>query len=209
MTHATDHLSAAYAMTVQQQGPTHYNIVTRPWAVYPSLRAAYENAARALWLVGAEPRRLRVERRLRLEHNDAVMADTAAQLLGHAGIEEKTLRQTVDPIARAAGVTLGRSRQWVKFEEMVRDGVGGVMGVDPKMAVVLWRCLSGLTHGDTWATLSILDRDEVAVSQDGQTITLMTSTNAATLATFMLLVLQSCEQATRWYDQQATKMFAP
>lgn len=206
MQHATDHLAAAYAMTVQQDGPTLYNIVTRPWAVYPSPRASYENAARALWLLGGPTRKIRVERCLRHEYNNAEMSDAATELLGRAGTQARDIRSKLDAIAKAAGFGTARTRKWLKIDEIMGDGVG-VMGVDPALTVVFWRCLSALTHGDRWASLGLLDKDEVATSPDGKMVTLMFSTNAATLATFMDLILQTCEQAVVWYDRQSRTMF--
>jgi hypothetical protein len=159
----------------------------------PEPRASYESAARAL----------------RLEYNNAEMSDAAMDLLGKAGTQARDIRPNLDAIAKAAGFGTARTRNYVKIEEVIRDGVGGAMGIDAALAAVFWRCLSALTHGDRWASLSLLDQDEVATSPDGKMVTLMFSTNAATLATFVDLILQTCEQAVVWYDRQSRTMFTP
>lgn len=203
--HAADDLVAVYDSTVQQQTDTHFSVVTRPYAIYPVLRAGFENACRALWLLGGHDRQERVRRRLRMVVEDARMFDEIAVLSGlHPGGKYKADLERVKPIGKPLGISATQLRNGPKNAEVVRGG-SEATGVDPNIGEVLWRCLSGMSHGDNWAMLNLLDREEI--ESDGVVVTMRTTSAAASVASFLGIVSKTTILAMRRYEEHATRQF--
>ncbi len=112
--HAVDNLQALRALTVRGEAPS-LQVMTYPYAAYPMLRAAIENAAVALWLLAPSNRDVRLTRRFRLLLQDARKGDVAAALLGHeAGTYDKRLTRLEEVIMGRPGVTLSAPARRVR-----------------------------------------------------------------------------------------------
>ena len=207
ISHAIDNVTAAYDMTVVKKSDDHYTVMTRPHAVYPMLRAAYENACRGLWLIGGATRAERVERRLRAQLTDAVMQDAVQGLLDPSqGKRYNNQLEKLKPIAQPLGISNGRLKSSVSYKEVVR-GAAVALDLDPDQSEAIWRCLSGLTHGDFWAMLTVLEREEFAVSPDGNVVTFRTTSPTTAVGSFLKIAAATTENALQLFEARATDRF--
>ena len=164
--HAIDNLVALRSLTVSNEG-NEITLFTRAFAAYPLVRAALENASVSLWLIGPKSRDERLTRRFRKVLTDAANRDSAVAL-AKPDAELIRDRQTaeISQLALARGLDAEACEKRVFFGEVVRGG-HAVMGLDEETGEAVWRILSALTHGDSWASHLITDRDEVQVHADG------------------------------------------
>ena len=201
--HAADNLHALRILTVRETGPNLLTVVTHPYAAYPLLRAALENASTALWVLTPGNRDTRLTRRFRLLLTDAQNGDTQAALLGHeATTYAKRLVRLEPVLAARPGIPLGACTNRAGFRPIVRGAAAG-FDFEPDAAEAVWRLLSGLTHGDTWASITATDRDEVAVSQDG-VVTMHTTSSLANIANMTAIALTFTEAALHYFDLRRT-----
>lgn len=201
--HATDNLQALRALTVRGEAPK-LQVMTYPYAAYPLLRAAIENASAAVWFLAPASRDTRLTRRFRHLLQDSRMGDDAAALLGHeAKSYEKRLNRVTELIGKRPSMTLSECKKGAAYRFIVREAAKG-SGTDQDTAEVMWRLLSGLTHGDTWAGLTATDRDQVAVSEDGTVVTFQTTSSLANIANMTGYAVALTESALRVYDLRRT-----
>lgn len=201
--HAVDNLQALRALSVRGEAPK-LQVMTYPYAAYPLLRAAIENASAAVWFLAPPSRDARLVRRFRHLLQDSRMGDEAAALLGHeATTYDKRLSRVTALIEDRPGMLLSACKKGVGYRFIVREAAEG-QGTEPDTAEVVWRLLSGLTHGDTWAGLTATDRDEVAVSEDGTVVTFQTTSSLANIANMTGYATALAESALRFYDLRRT-----
>jgi hypothetical protein len=204
ITHAVDNLHALRLLTVRGEAPN-LQVVTHPYAAYPLLRAAIENASTPLWLLAPANRDTRLTRRFRLLLQDAKKGDEAADLLGHEPTTYAKREKRLSGLLEVRPtITMAACKRPAGFRVVVREAAEG-HGTDPITAEVIWRLLSGLTHGDTWAGLTAPDRDEVAVSADGTVVTLQTTSSLANIANMTGYTVVLVEAALSLYDIRRTK----
>ena len=205
--HAADNLQALRALTVRGEAPR-VQVLTYPYAAYPLLRAAIENASAALWLLAPMSRDVRLTRRFQHLLQDSRMGDEAAALLGHESTtHKKRLARLEEVIANRPDVHLSACKRGVGYRSIVRAAAEG-NGTDPDIAEVIWRLLSGLTHGDTWAGLTATDRNEVAVSEDGTVVTFQTTSSLANVANMTGYAVALTEAAMCAYDRRRTPPYS-
>jgi hypothetical protein len=72
----------------------------------------------------------------------------------------------VEGLASAGGLLCADYDRHVGYSTTIRERTV-LMGLDPDAAEALWRILSGLTHGDMWASHSMMDQEEIVPSPDG------------------------------------------
>lgn len=197
--HAADNLHALRLLTVRETGPNHLTVVTHPYAAYPLLRAALENASMAVWLLAPSNRDARLTRRFRLLLKDAKNGDEEAALLGHEAATHAKRLDRMEPILTARPtISLNECKNVPGFRSIVRQAAEG-HDSDPVAAVAVWKLLSGLTHGDVWASQTATERDEVSVSEDG-VVTMKTTSSIANIANMTAYVFTFVEAAVRLYD---------
>ena len=204
ISHAIDNLHALRSLTVRGDLPN-LTVHIHPYSAYPLIRAAYENASQAVWLLGDPNRNVRLTRRFRLLLTDDGNSDKVAELTGSGpGTARAARLAKVQPIAQRRG--LENWAKFVGFGEMV-GGAAKVVGRGPDGAKAIWHVLSGLTHGDMWASLATTDRDEIEVSEDGNMVTFRTTssiTNVTNVANLTDIAVTATEHAVRLYDLRCT-----
>lgn len=205
--HSIDHLNAAYEMTVQEREGGGHHVTTRPFAMFPLLRASLENALRAGWLLGAESQKELVARRFRLIVTNARNFDEGLRLV--PGVTQSpAYRETLEGLrdrAAAEGVSMTSLKQSAGPREIVRGGATALTG-DPDGLEFIWRTLSGLTHGDNWAVRNFLDleRDEGAI--DEETVRVATSSSIDVVATHMAICCRWTEAAVTLFVERARSL---
>jgi hypothetical protein len=196
---AVDNLHALRSITVVGDHE-HVNVNTHPYAAYPLIRAALENASQAAWLVGPSNRNVRLTRRFRLLLTDATNLDKVAGLTRVGSNDERGTRwERVRPTAEARELDLAECQRHVGNAAFVR-GAAEVVGGEPDQAEALWRALSGLSHGDQWASM-LTDRSRVGVSADGKVGTYRTTSSFSTVANLLGVAISTTEAAVRLFDR--------
>ncbi len=150
---ATEHLAALRALVLQAK-------MLHPTAPYTLNRAAIETGAAAVWLLAPTTRPPRVIRSLQLTVGDAIDADTVASETGlpmRRPLEER--RAEIDQLAQTIrGGALTRLPR-ASSSSIVRAADAACSS--PVGVLTAWRVCSGFAHGRLWATLAVLQRDEV------------------------------------------------
>ncbi|GAA4980374.1 hypothetical protein GCM10025734_00020 [Kitasatospora paranensis] len=104
---AVDHLQALAALVSGTESDGHRKMLLPTHASFTLLRAALENAARALWLLGPASRRERVHRCLRMRLADLKSNAAKAELLGQVLADYEKRQNRIKGLLRAAGVPEG------------------------------------------------------------------------------------------------------
>lgn len=156
---AVDHLDAVRVLIVEAQK-------IHNAAPFTLTRGALETAAAAVWMLSPSNRKERVLHCLRHMVRDAIDADQAATGMGltthkplaqrRAEINERAREITGLPNLKVGPET---STNIVK----VADAAAGLT-LD---ALSAWRACSGFAHGRLWATLSVLEKEELPGAEDG------------------------------------------
>jgi hypothetical protein len=197
--HAIDNLVALRTLTVTREGKE-ITLATRAFAAYPLMRAALENASSALWLIGPTSRDERLTRRFRQVLTDAVNRDRAIDL-AQPGAEHAYDRQLayVRRLAHARGIEAEACEKFVTFGEVVRSA-HAIMDLDEETGEAVWRILSALTHGDSWASHMITDRDKVRVSTDDEVYTVRTTSSLTNIANMTSIAMSVTTNAINLFD---------
>jgi hypothetical protein len=152
--------------------------VIPPVALFPLFRAAVETACTAHWLLAPPGRPQRVQRRLKLERNNADNLLSAARELASAKGQpvaplaegtEKT-KAELDALAAKAGSPEGVG-SYASYEKIVKAADTEVQGLDVS-ALAQWRVFSGITHGRQWALRIALGGEVTSTSPDGRVETM-------------------------------------
>lgn len=201
LTHSVDNLRALRVLTVQGEYPD-LHVTTHPYAAYPLLRAAIENASTTVWVLAPDDRDTRLTRRFRLALQNARHGDDAAAILGLTATAKKDHADRLRVLlADLPLISMSACRKQAGFALIVREAAEGY-GSDPDTAEVIWRLLSALTHGDQWATATFTDRDEVEVSEDGKVVTMETTSSLANIANMTNVAVLLAEAAFRLWDMR-------
>jgi hypothetical protein len=168
LTVAVDHLGCLRTSLVGELQDDRLSVRIHSHAQSSLVRGAIENGARAVWLLGAAPRRLRVARRLSLE---AMELRHAYRLRGLIGVppprtQEQRERQ-LQALAVAAGVPEPEVRKALRspqYGDIVR-AAGALTALGGDLAEVIWSGCSSIAHGDLSGTLGLLDKEIVARDQ--------------------------------------------
>jgi hypothetical protein len=208
LSHATDNLHA-FRMATVSGGPQHYNLTTRPYGAYPNLRASMENSSAALWMLSPASRNERLLRRFRWYLADGKSRDAVVGLLGpRTGNTNYTDRVAdLQPLVAGRDIDLTACKNRPRFAEIVREAAPRAL-FDADGAEAIWRILSGMTHGDMWASLSISDAERLAETADGGVMSMRLTTPVDRLASFCEIVCIFLRRAYRLLDERRTPAFA-
>lgn len=202
--HAIDDLHALRALTLEGD-ETNRVVVTRPFGAYPLIRAAFENSMLALWLLGPHDRNLRLMRRFRLLLADGKHRDQMIELAGHGQPGEYSRRlEVVRSLAAARGISINDCQKRADYSTIVAEA-SAVIGTSANQALAVWRSLSGLTHGDMWASLMATEKEQVAVSADGEVLTVRLTSSISNIANLASAVVAKTGAGLKLFDNRRSR----
>lgn len=134
-------------------------------AVTPTLaRAALENAATALWILGPRTRDLRIERVLRWHTRNYLDADQTIGLFrDHTPTDHK--EQVLEVARRRPGIDTTNVARGYKISTPIKEAEEYTeIGIHAR-----WALASAFTHGRPWAYQGLLERETLTVA-DGDAV---------------------------------------
>lgn len=143
-----------------------------PWASMTLARGALENAAAAAWLLEPSNDHERCYRALRFWAQDTQDQIEFEEKLGaEAERIAKLKNRRGRALAKASELEMDPGKVGSKlYWSTILDGVGGDLGPDEMTPHLMWKFLSGLAHGRTWASLAGLEVERIA--EAGKTVTI-------------------------------------
>ncbi|MGN5381019.1 hypothetical protein ACQ4WX_39350 [Streptomyces lasalocidi] len=121
---SSDHLHCLRRSLIGDSPSKHITFTMHIYAQATLLRGAYENAARAVWLLAPKVRLTRIQRRLSLHMDDNKHSDRMHELMEQTPARPLADRtQHLVDLAKAAGMeesTLPKAIRFPGFKEMVR-----------------------------------------------------------------------------------------
>jgi hypothetical protein len=178
--------------------------VLHPMATFTLARGAIETASAAAWMLAPAQRLDRVGRRLRFalkDNKDSYQASNGMGLTRPKTQEEVSNR--ILGIGEAAGIALSELRPTVTSTSMV-SAAQNIPGA-PRLLLSMWRICSGFAHGRKWATLSVLDREELSSDPDTKVGLYRLSSNTIGLASALHVAVDVTRAATDLYAQRADR----
>ncbi|MGM0347255.1 hypothetical protein [Streptomyces sp. Adlamb9] len=161
---AVDHLHCFRStFTDGSRGKT-VSITLHTHGQHSLLRGAFENSARAVWMLGPAQRLERVQRRLCMQSGENKNSDRMNTLLQQQPKRSLDVRtQQLTDLAIKAGTDPAEAKKALKpatYSEIVRKA-GALTSMGAAQAEAVWSSCSSLAHGDIYGTLSILERNIV------------------------------------------------
>lgn len=161
---AVDHLHCFRSTFAGDPQGTSVAITLHTHGQYSLLRGAFENSARAVWMLGPAQRLVRVQRRLSMQAAENKNSDRMAALLQQRPERPLDVRmQQLTDLAVKAGTDPAVAKKALKpaqYSEIVREA-GDLTPMGATEAEAVWSGCSSLAHGDVYGTLSILERSVV------------------------------------------------
>ncbi|MDX3209114.1 hypothetical protein [Streptomyces scabiei] len=184
-----DHLQCLRSTLIGDQhdvsNHTSVTVVLHIYAQATLLRAAFENACRAVWLLAPTNRLVRLQRRLSLQNDSNRHSDRMHQLVGATPPRTSEARKKeITDLAVAAGTAPSDAKKaltFVGFQKVVQDA-GPRLGVEADQAEAIWSMCSALAHGDVH-NLSFLDRQVVGTQGNVNLAKLTSNTDVLLRAT--------------------------
>jgi len=207
LSNAVDNLHTFRSVAVSGSG-TEFNVTTRPYGAYAPLRATVENAATAVYILGPSNRNERLTRRLRLYIQDGRYIDGINDALG-----KNKPRKVDERLAKMAAIITARGLDAAVIKSKI--GYGEIVGqaaefVDrtPGQAKAMWQILSGLTHGQMWATLAVTDHETLSMQINDRALNNRVTSSVAKYAGFCATACVWVRAAFRLYDRSSSAPFA-
>ncbi|MFJ8249953.1 hypothetical protein [Streptomyces sp. NPDC094466] len=161
---AVDHLHCFRSTFAGDPQDNSVAITLHTHGQYSLLRGAFENSARAVWMLGPAQRLERIQRRLCIQAGEHKNADRMTALLKQEPKRPLDMRmQQLTELVVNAGTAPDDAKKALKpapYSEIVREA-GALMPMGAGEAEVVWSSCSSLAHGDFYGTLSILERNIV------------------------------------------------
>jgi hypothetical protein len=192
---AQDHLHAL-RMLIKKAESLH------AFAPFTLDRAAIEGGAVAVWLLAPQSRDERIRRRLVLATQNAFDAHGALKAAGKASSLSDRLnairkvasrRHALDPdliVSRPPGL-----------ERMVSEA-GDTFELGSEAAVACWKACSGITHSRQWASVSMLDREEL--NRVANVINLRLTASFSNVLSVTAIAVAFSSEARRLFAKRAT-----
>lgn len=195
LSHGIDHLHCFRSLIVDAQA-------LHVYAPFSLLRAAFENFSTVLWLLEPDDRETRVQRRLQLAAANIRYGEDVRRLAQEAGEDQSERRLgDVAAIAVSAGVPadriLGRTPG---YESIVRGGAAAT-ALSADTLVLVWKTCSGITHGQSWASLGVLEREITQDDESGEIVRLQLSAPNETVVLLAQTATLLCRDAWRLFDR--------
>ncbi|MFE6480943.1 hypothetical protein [Streptomyces rochei] len=161
---AVDHLHCFRSTFADDPQDNSVSITLHTHGQYSLLRGAFENSARAVWMLGPAQRLVRVQRRLCTQAGEHKNSDRMRALLQQQPKRPLDVRmQQLTDLVVKAGTDLADAKKALrpaKYSEIVR-AAGSLTPMGANEAEAVWSSCSSLAHGDVYGTLSILERSVV------------------------------------------------
>jgi hypothetical protein len=176
---ATDHLTCLEA-TFFQSGPLSAQMHLHIYAQLTLVRASFENAAQAVWLLQPDERRARILRRLQQEYAEIRELDKV-KAEGSQQPQPTRAERLADLAARAQplGISATEINDGHGYSAMV-EAAGERIGIGRSKALLIWKACSALAHGEVRGSLAYLSMrvfdgpsPDMALGQVGGNLTLL------------------------------------
>jgi hypothetical protein len=143
-------------------------VPSRAGSALPSSRS--ENAATAVWLLAPPSRRERLQRRLRLAHNEAVEQGRARDLApeaysDHAPPSSERIAAIKD-LAKQVDLDYGQVAGRFSYERIVKTA-GEDLRFGGDFCAFIWHLCSGFAHGRYWSVLGFLTHENQPTDEEG------------------------------------------
>ena len=177
---AADHLDALRALVADAH-------VVHARTPFTLMRAALENSATAVWLLGPSNRDERILRRLRLQWVDSRDLEKATLRIGQQPpLSQDGWKAKLEAVAHARGMTNKQvasiTRDRPTFTSIVETAGNEAQADDltGDVSLVCWMVASGIAHARLWAALSaVLDRTNVPGASPGATAMRLSASDKA------------------------------
>ncbi|MEU4685335.1 hypothetical protein [Streptomyces xinghaiensis] len=161
---AVDHLHCFRSTFAGNAQDNSVSITLHTHGQYSLLRGAFENSARAVWMLGPAQRPVRVQRRLCMQAGEHKNADRMAALVQQQPRRPLNVRmQQLTDLMGNAGTAPADAKKALKpatYSEIVREA-GALTPMGSREAEIVWSSCSSLAHGDIHGALSVLERNIV------------------------------------------------
>lgn len=168
---------------------------------YSLLRGAIENAARAVWLVGSEDRKVRITRRLAAKNYELNLRRRVMAKQEQADMSYYDHRLTnLQHLAAQAEVSLNtESSQYSQIVEKAGELIPGMGG---STASAVWGACSSLAHGDD-ASINMFEI-EVQPPSGASTQVAQVNPSLSNLVFFVQVTHMMYEVGLQFYQQRTT-----
>jgi hypothetical protein len=196
---AVDHLHCLRSAVVEAK-------TLHTYAPFTLVRGALENASTAVWLLQPDVNETRHGRRLQLAMKDAEYRRQVDDLVSTASAAEEgklyeARREQYLLAADRAGVARTRLTRAPGFERIVREA-GEATVIGSEIPLVMWKACSGIAHGQMWAGLSMLTREQVEVAVEVDVFDVKFSAPARGILQAVWVACQVLETGWQMYDHQ-------
>ncbi|WP_327256556.1 hypothetical protein [Streptomyces sp. NBC_01244] len=168
------------------------------------MRGAFENSARAVWLLAPGKRLTRIQRRLAVQADNNTYSDRMHQLLGTPPTRTTVDRaKEITDLAVAAGIPQSDVKRELSFgyKKMVRTAGEHLPGVGADEAEAVWSACSALAHGDVHS-MGFLEREIVA--QVGNVALTKLSTDSKIMVWVTTRAVQMAAYGFQLYKERTT-----
>lgn len=198
LSHAVDHLNCLRTLLKDAQ-------MMHMYAPYSLVRAAVENACAAVWLLAPDDRAERIRRRLRFAALDIKGGEAVKELVGTPGRprSEEARLEELREIARRRGVDPKSAVRRVTYGEIV-EAAGETMSGGKVPFVLTWKMCSAIAHGDLWATINMVNREEIPGAPPGLAHLKITA-NPKTLFFAVFFAVEMTAAGWRMYDERSRR----
>jgi hypothetical protein len=200
LVHAVDHLHCLRSVVVEAK-------TLHTYAPFTLVRGALENASTAVWLLQSDTSETRYLRRLQLAVKDAEYRRQVDELItttspAEAGTSYENRREQYLLVADRAGISRSRlNARAPGFERIVRDA-GKATAIGSEVPLVMWKACSGIAHGQMWAGLSMLTREQVEAAVEVDVFDVRFSAPARGVLQALWVACQVVQTGWELYDHQ-------
>lgn len=204
LTVASDHLHCLRRSLVGEQQGDEITVTMHTYAQATLLRGAFENGARAVWLLAPGKRLTRIQRRLALQVDSNGHSDRMHQLLSKTPRRTKMERtKEITDLAVGAGIPPSDVKKELAFgyKKMVCTAGDHLAGVGGDQAEAVWSACSALAHGDVHS-MAFLERE--VMGQVGNVALARLSTDYKIMVWVTTLAVQMVEYGFHLYRERAS-----
>lgn len=179
--------------------------IVHMYAPYTLLRAAFENACAAVWLLQPPLRAERVARRLRLAMNDIHHGEAAKTISHQAGLHTRAERVgEIRRIASECAVDQKAASSRIDYRTIIED-----VGDPDRYMFLLWSVCSGIAHGDFWARRAATTMVERPGSSSPELAAFKVSASVGLLEQFTTITVGMTNRGWNLYDQRSRSPWQP